>query len=134
MPMKRHHISLVLLAILFLLTLFTARPLAAQQAPAASSLSGGFADFWRGHNGALLFGQPLTGELRQGALIVQWFEHARLEWHPDYPPGQQITLGRLGAEIAGSRSFPSIAAFPSNAGHRYFAATGHSVQGDMLRF
>ncbi len=103
--------------------------------PAASpQLSGGFAQFWQDHNGALLFGAPLTGELQEGGLTVQYLERARLEWHPDYPPGSQITLGRLGAEATQGRSFPAIAAFPSNPGHRYFAATGHSIQGDILRF
>jgi hypothetical protein len=97
-------------------------------------LQGGFADFWQVHNGALLFGEPLTEESRAGGVMVQYLERARLEWHPDYPAGQQITLGRLGADLLGARRFAPIAAFPSNAGHRYFAATGHSVQGDILQF
>jgi hypothetical protein len=135
MPLKFRRSTLaLLLATLFAFAPGAARPLAAQQAPAAPTLSGGFADFWQAHNGAVLFGQPLTGETQQDGLIVQWFERARLEWHPDYPPGQQITLGRLGAELAGGHTFPGIAPFPSNAGHRYFAATGHSIQGDILGF
>ena len=97
-------------------------------------LQGGFADFWQAHDGVLLFGEPLTDESRAGGMVVQYLERARLEWHPDYPAGQQITLGRLGAELLGARRFAPIAAFPSNAGHLYFAATGHSIQGDILRF
>lgn len=100
----------------------------------APRLQGGFADFWGAHDGALLFGQPLTDESREGGVVVQYLERARLEWHPDYPAGQQITLGRLGAELLGARGFAPVAAFPSNSGHLYFAATGHSIQGDILRF
>jgi biotin carboxyl carrier protein len=105
-----------------------------QPAPAAAALGGGFADFWRQHDGALLLGAPLTGEIVQDGLTVQYLERARLEWHADWPPGRQITLGRLGAEALGARAFPPIAAFPSNPGHRYFAVTGHSAQGAILRF
>ncbi len=97
-------------------------------------LQGGFADFWRAHNGAVLFGPPLTNESRVGGVVVQYLERARLEWHPDYPAGQQIVLGRVGAEVLGARREPPVAAFASNAGHLYFAATGHSIQGDILRF
>jgi hypothetical protein len=109
---------------------------AARPAPQAGAptLSGGFADFWRAHDGARLFGAPLTAERQAGGLVTQIFERARLEWHPDYPPGRQITLGRLGAEALDGRAFPPVAPFASNPGHRYFAATGHSVQGDILRF
>ena len=124
-------------AVALLLTLaLGGRPVAARPASQAGvpTLSGGFADFWRAHDGARLFGAPLTGERQAGGLVTQVFERARLEWHPDYPPGQQITLGRLGAEALDGRQFPPVAAFASNPGHRYFAATGHSIQGDILRF
>ena len=56
--------------------------------------AGRFAAFWAAHDGALLFGQPLTGELAQGELLVQWFERARLEWHPTWPPGLMHATGR----------------------------------------
>jgi biotin carboxyl carrier protein len=109
-------------------------PGAAPGGAGAPRLQGGFAEFWQAHNGALLFGEPLTEESRAGGVVVQYLERARLEWHPDYPAGQQITLGRLGAELLGARRFAPIAAFPSNAGHLYFAVTGHSIQGDILQF
>ena len=87
------------------------RPAAARPAPQAGAptLSGGFADFWRAHDGARLIGAPLTGERQAGGLVTQVFERARLEWHPDYPPGRQITLGRLGAEALDGRQFPPVA-------------------------
>ncbi len=119
--------------------LLLCRPVGVRPAPAPAAalppgVSGGFAAFWQAHDGAVLFGEPLTPETRQGALTVQWFERARLEWHADWPAGRQITLGRLGAALTRGRTFAGIAAFPSNSSHRYFAATGHSIQGAFLRF
>ena len=131
MPFVRRFLLLVVLLAGLVPALL---PAGAAARPVAVSLRGGFADFWRAHEGTLLFGAPLTGEQPEGGLTVQYFERARLEWHADYPPGQQITLGRLGAELIGDRVFPGIPPFPSNPAHRYFAATGHSIQGAILTF
>ena len=32
-------------------------------------------------------------------FLVQWFERARFEWHPDNPTAYRVLLGRLGAEV-----------------------------------
>ncbi len=52
-----------------------------------------------------LFGQPLTDEqpevLRDGhSYIVQWFERARMEIHPDQPERSRILFGLLGTELS----------------------------------
>ncbi|HMA34623.1 MAG TPA: M23 family metallopeptidase [Chloroflexia bacterium] len=114
-------------------------PAGAQAAPppdgaAGPTLRGSFADFWDMHNGALLFGAPVGDEVVTPNLTVQYCERARLEWHPDWPPGRQITLGLLGAEVLAGRTFPPVAPFPSSADHQYFAVTGHSIGGEILRF
>lgn len=51
-----------------------------------------------------LFGLPLTqARLETNSsgdrVLTQWFERARFEYHPGNPPGQQVLLGRLGAEV-----------------------------------
>jgi len=72
-------------AALLLALAFGGRPVVARPAPQAGAptLSGGFADFWRAHDGARLFGAPLTPERQAGGLVTQVFERARLEWHSD---------------------------------------------------
>lgn len=55
-----------------------------------------FLTFYEANKGELLFGQPLSGQLDEGELRVQYFENARLEWHPEAPPGRQIQVGLLG--------------------------------------
>ena len=88
--------GVLLLTMVLLLLPAGLAPTAARAADPAPRLQGGFAEFWRAHNGALLFGEPLTDEIVTPGLTVQYLERARLEWHPDYSPGRQITLGRLG--------------------------------------
>src|SRR5438105_4863865 len=135
MACKAHCARLIVALLVLLATGFGATPATASPlAQTTPGLGGGFAAFWQQHDGALLFGAPLTGEIARPRLTVQYFERARLEWHPDWPAGSQITLGRLGAELLGTHTPPSIAPFPSNPSHRYFAATGHSAHGEILRF
>jgi predicted secreted protein len=60
-----------------------------------------------------LFGLPLTepisATLENKTVLVQWFERARFEWHPDNPAEFRVLLGRLGAELL-------VAATPGNQG------------------
>lgn len=55
-----------------------------------------FLTFYEANKGELLFGQPLSPQLDEGELRVQYFENARLEWHPEAPPERQIQVGLLG--------------------------------------
>lgn len=69
------------------------------------SLGGGFRIFWEANGGEAVFGQPLSEEWsttsRDGRKVVmQVFEHARMEWWPDgSPTGDPITLGLLTVEM-----------------------------------
>ncbi len=60
-----------------------------------------------GHTAAeslALFGMPLSAPAMEtnssnATVLTQWFERARFEYLPDNPPGYQVLLGRLGAEV-----------------------------------
>jgi len=77
----------------------------------------GFANYWQ-RNGLefdgragknypeslALFGYPITGLVEYVApdgtrVQAQWFERARLEWHPANIDQYKVLLGRLGAEV-----------------------------------
>ncbi len=48
--------------------------------------------------------QPMTMDGPNGeTYTVQWFERARMEYHPNNPQPYQVLLGRLGAEIAANK-------------------------------
>ena len=88
----------------------------------------GFKTYWTGHglrNAGLdaygrslaLFGLPLTeAALERNAAdgelyVTQWFERARLEWHPDKPAAYTVLLGLLGAELQTSPPAPRLKYF-----------------------
>lgn len=67
------------------------------------SVGGGFLRYWEKHGGLPVFGYPITGEFEEDGIVVQYFERARLEWHPDDghgdPDDWHVVRGRVGAEL-----------------------------------
>ncbi len=56
-----------------------------------------FLDFFEAHGGVAQFGYPISNfEIRDG-WIVQYFQRARFEWHPELPSGQRVKLSDLGS-------------------------------------
>ncbi len=55
----------------------------------------GFRDFWLANNGEVRFGLPISTEFNENGVTVQYFERARLEWHPELPSGEQIIAGQI---------------------------------------
>lgn len=67
-------------------------------------IGGAFWEFWRERGGLPIFGYPLSNELREADLTVQYFERAVFEWHPENAEPYQVLLRRLGAEALVGRS------------------------------
>lgn len=55
-----------------------------------------FLDYWRTNGGLDQFGYPITESKLENGRIVQYFQRARLEWHPERPENQRIQLAALG--------------------------------------
>jgi hypothetical protein len=67
-------------------------------------LSNGFKTYWETHGGLRIFGYPISEELQENGLTVQYFERARFEWHPENAGTPwEIELGRLGADRASAQ-------------------------------
>jgi hypothetical protein len=75
------------------------------------SLIGTLGAFWRANRGLELFGRPISEPLDETnphddrRYRVQYFERARLEWHPEFAgTGSEVMLGLLGREYADARA------------------------------
>ncbi len=65
------------------------------------SLSTGFRDYWLANGGVHVFGFPISEEFEEGGYNVQYFERARMEWHPEHVGTPYVVLlGHLGHELA----------------------------------
>jgi hypothetical protein len=60
------------------------------------SLERAFLDFYLEHGGHDLFGYPITELINENDRLVQYFERAVFEWHPQLPNGQRVQLRRIG--------------------------------------
>ncbi len=94
----------------------------------------GFLNFWRANGQLHTFGMPISEELVIDGRIVQYFERARFEYHPEYAKtSQQVQLGLIGREWLVHHSLN----LPPN-GHpdtgAFFPETGYSLQGEFLEF
>ncbi|MHB8646836.1 MAG: TolB family protein [Thermomicrobiales bacterium] len=69
------------------------------------SLASGFKKYWDDTNGLNTFGFPISEEITENGLDVQYFERGRLEYHPELAEGKRITLGRLGEELLEARGW-----------------------------
>ncbi|MDI3341103.1 MAG: Ig-like domain-containing protein [Sphaerobacter sp.] len=88
-----------------------------------------FKSFWEQHNGAALFGDPISTEyVDERGKTVQYFQRARLERNED----GGVALGLLGREAL---SIPvERVDDPGDPAVRYFAETGHTLAGKFREF
>jgi hypothetical protein len=55
-----------------------------------------FLDFFEANGSVAQFGYPISNFESHEDRIVQYFQLARMEWHPEFPVGQRVTLTDLG--------------------------------------
>jgi hypothetical protein len=94
----------------------------------------GFLNHWRANGQLHIFGYPLTEELVEDGRIVQYFERARFEYHPEHAgTPAQVQLGLLGREMLAIQGMPGPIEDPQN-GSYYFPETGHTLWGEFRAF
>jgi beta-lactamase class A len=103
------------------------------------SIGNGFFKFWNTQGSLPIFGYPLTPEVSQNGITVQWFERARLEWHPDLASGPAsqfepgVVLGLVGSERAAQLGLHWADSKDSGNG-QYFVQTHQEITGNFLQY
>ncbi|MDQ6693987.1 MAG: hypothetical protein M3014_06155 [Chloroflexota bacterium] len=95
------------------------------------NLGGPFRAYWETHGSTDVLGYPVTEEftatLQDGkAYRQQIFQRARMEYHPENTPPNDVQLGLLGVWLSQGRNFSRMPA-PGNTLTTYFAQTGHTL-------
>ena len=108
------------------------------QDPEGHNVCGSFLEFFNSRGGPAVFGYPMTEELVENGLRVQYFQRVRMEHHPYNPPRYQVQLGLLGDFFAPAEAKTRISDSqkpPSNdRARRYFPETGHAAGYSFLKF
>lgn len=87
------------------------------------SLKSPFLEYWKAKGSLRLFGYPVTEALTENGLLVQYFERARMEYHPEIKPASNaVQLGLLGRLYL--KAHPDIAARVSGDKSRVGSSRG----------
>jgi hypothetical protein len=97
-----------------------------------------FTDYWQRNGGLPLFGYPISSERLERSptdgkqYVVQWFERARFEHHPEYSgTNAEVLLGLLGSQLVAGKQFAKIPP-PSTVPSFCAPETGRCVYGRFL--
>ena len=97
-----------------------------------------FLDFWKTSGGLEILGLPVSQPFVDNrGLIVQFYERAILEWHPENEAKYQVLLTLLGSNLLGNRPERNAAANPcplGATGCTVVAPTNHSLRGVFLNY
>lgn len=94
-----------------------------------------FLPFLQSRGGVARFGFPRTDEMVEDGLLVQYFQRARLEYHPEFKnTAYEIQISLLGEWLLGQERPPRVEPFESGENQRFFPETGHSVNLAFLRY
>jgi hypothetical protein len=97
-----------------------------------------FLDFFHSRGGLEIFGYPITEQFVENGRLVQYFQRARMEYHPENPPAYHVQLGLLGDFLAPAdrkARIPESERPRSNDRNRIYAPeTGHTIGFSFLEF
>jgi hypothetical protein len=99
-----------------------------------------FLEFFESQGGVEIFGYPLTVAFEDpthNGLRVQYFQRARMEWHPHNPEPYRVQLGLLADELGYSTyppARPEQIPTSNSALHHYFPETQHVVSYAFLDY
>ena len=93
-----------------------------------SAIDGRFESTWRAWGGLDIFGLPLTGPITlDNGMVVQYFERARFEFHPENRGTRYaVLLGLLSVEL-GHAAPPASPPTAAEDAQWYFKETSHTI-------
>ncbi len=89
-------------------------------------VSGVFLDYFNKNGRLEIFGYPITEPFMDQGVRVQYFQKARMEWHPENSEPYKVQLGLLGDELR-YRHPPIPEPQPRSPRRAYFPQTGHTL-------
>ncbi len=95
-------------------------------------VSGDFLAFFDAHGGLEIFGYPISAPFNDRGVLTQYFQNARMEWHPENPEAYRVQLGLLGDELGFAHA--PIERPSWSVGRAYFPETGHTINHVFLRY
>ncbi len=92
-----------------------------------------FLAFYTEHGGPDILGLPISELTLEPAMITQYFQRSRIEWHTDAPPDAAMRLGALGQEYFAAKGLDPSLLFPVESRPSSPASAGQIKLGDQVR-
>lgn len=86
-----------------------------------------FLKYWRNYGGLDSFGYPITEYTIENGIIVQYFQRAKMEWHPEKSKDQRMQLAPLGSIYFDYAQLPRQWVIPASFGEVTSIRAGASV-------
>src|SRR5262245_32629638 len=95
-----------------------------------------FYAFWVGHGATAILGLPVGPSIQDDeGRVIQYYERAVMEWHPDLPLAFKVQLALLGTERLGGRPEREASPGPcAPATCRLIGETNHTIRDAFLAF
>ncbi|HEX9989800.1 MAG TPA: CAP domain-containing protein [Chloroflexia bacterium] len=80
-------------------------------------------------------GYPVSDQVQENGMTVQYFERVRMEYHPELmSQGHTVLMSRLGADFTQNTPFSPVKPFKSTRTQAYMKETGHSLSEPFLSY
>jgi hypothetical protein len=106
-------------------------------AATSHNLSGDFLTYWLEHGAVNTFGYPISELFQEpgSGIILQYFERAVMEYHPENDDPYRVLLKSMGRELDKATPGASADTAPNlTPGSVYFADTGHWLDGRFVDY
>ena len=97
------------------------------------NLHGAFRRYWDQNGAIAILGYPITEEYLATSTdgktyVQQYFQRARMEYHPENAPPYDVLLGLMGVSSTAGRSFPDASVAQSSELLTFFPETKQSIR------
>lgn len=94
-----------------------------------------FLAFWKSNGGLEILGLPVSQSFVDNrGLIVQFYERAIMEWHPENEARYQVLLTLLGADRLGNRAERTAPPVACSGDCSLFTETGHTLRDTFKQY
>ncbi len=130
--MSAHKIALIWVAASLVLSACDSSPAPSPENVEAYPVAPVFEEYYDSNGGLAMFGEAISPEFMEDGVQVQYVEKGRLEYHPQFPEGNQVILGNIDETLYPPS--PCVAPESVASGALYFSATCHSVSPEFRSY
>jgi hypothetical protein len=93
-----------------------------------------FLNYWLMNGGVTLYGYPVSEEITENGMSVQYFQRSRFEYHADSSDPWHVELTTVGSEVTQGRNFEPATPADATGDRTFYPQTSHTLGGAFQQF